>query len=100
MKYVLITLSFLSCSFAISVFMMLVLHRRSWIGSYSTMLGAGLLICFILNIVGSIQGLKRYRKTGTSRRERIAMWLNIGLVLLFMGALWVPNAIDLYNAFN
>lgn len=80
--------------------MHLVFNNPNWIVPYSAYLGLGLFTCFGLNVAGTIQGFRRYKQEGKGKKERVAAWLNLALVLFFMTTLFIPNIIDLYNAIN
>ena len=100
MRYVAITLSFLALYILTSLTFTLALDNPNWINGYSEILGLGLLVCLILNIIGTLKGFRNYRKPTTTQKDRVGAWLNLSLVSLFVGGLLVPNILDLYRAFN
>ena len=99
MKYVLITVGFVASYIAVSLIMNLVFNNPTWINPFSTLLGLGLLTCLILNVIGAIKGFRLYGREDNTNRERVAAWLNLAIVLLFVGGLVIPNIIDIYDAF-
>lgn len=100
MKYVLISIGFLGLYFAASIISILVFDSISWINRYSVILGLGMITCFCLNIAGTIIGFRNYKRDDTPKKEKIAAWLNLALVLLFVCTIIIPNIIDVYRAFN